>query len=264
MKYLKICLLALVVLSACSKYERILKSEDFGYKYRKAVDYYTEEDYLKASALFDNISTFYRATNKIDTINYFNAMCQYKIGDFMMAAHFFNQFADYYPNSQFLEDAEYMNAYCFYKSSPKPSLDQTYTIKAIELFQLFIRKFPSSKYVPEAKTNVVELHNKLIDKSFMNAKLYFDIEQYKASIIALNNSLSDYPDSKYRENILFLLVKSNFLLASNSVKAKKNERFQSAIDAYYSFIDEFPSSQYVNEVKKIYELSKNELLQSNN
>ncbi|MFW6275443.1 MAG: outer membrane protein assembly factor BamD, partial [bacterium] len=90
------------------------------------------------------------------------------------------------------------------------------------------------------------------------------LERYKASIIALNNSLQEYPNTKYREEIMYLILKSNFLLAKNSIQSKKKERFQNAIDAYYSFAEEYPSSKYLNEAESIYQRSNKYLSINNN
>jgi len=136
--------------------------------------------------------------------------------------------------------------------SPRPELDQTETQKAIEAFNLFIVKFPESKYKDRALNLIKELHEKLVEKSYLSAKLYYDLEDYKAAIISLNNSLMEYPESKYREEIQYLLFKSKYLLALNSVESKKTERFQEAVDEYYSFISEFPESRYKKEVQKLY------------
>ena len=89
-------------------------------------------------------------------------------------------------------------------------------------------------------------------KSYLNAKLYFDLGYYKSSIIALHNALSDFPDSKYREEMMLLIVKSNFYLAEKSIESKQKERYQNTLDEYYSFMTEFPKSKYATEAQKIY------------
>ena len=97
------------------------------------------------------------------------------------------------------------------------------------------------------------MKDKLVDKSYLTARLYYNLGQYKASIIALNNSLSDYPETKYREELMYLLLRSSFLLAENSISSKKKERFQSTLDEYYSFVGEFPESQYVRDAQRMYD-----------
>ncbi len=249
-------ILFLIAAYSCSKYEKLLKSDNYQLKYKQAMEYYKKDKVVKAAGLFESIMPIYRATNKIDTIRYYHAMCEYKQGEYILAGHYFEQLVKTYPNSKFAEKADYMNAYCYYMASPRPSLDQTNTRHAIEQFQLFITRHPNNEKVSKAKRYIVELRNKLIKKSYQNARLYFDLEEYKASIIALNNCLIDFPDTRYREEILFLILKSNYLLAANSVKKKKEQRFENTVDAFNSFIDEYPDSEHIKEANRYYEQSK--------
>jgi TolA-binding protein len=112
-----------------------------------------------------------------------------------------------------------------------------------------------SPKVQESRTLILEMNEKLVNKSYISARLYYDLSDYKASIIALRNSLNEYPDTKYREELMFLLLKSSYLLAENSVASKLKDRYQAAVDEYYSFISEFPKGKYVDDAKKMYEAS---------
>jgi outer membrane protein assembly factor BamD len=243
----------LVVASSCSGYEKLLKSSDYQLKYKKAFEYYHDEDYSKAMNLFEQLIPVFRGTQQADSVNFYHAMCNYQMGDYLLAGHHFKNFATVYGNSPFAEDAEFLNAYCHYKNSPRPSLDQESTYRAIEAFQLFMIQYPNSERVNEAAKLVTALQNKLVEKSYISAKLYFDLGDYKASIIALNNSLIEYPDTKFREEIKYLILKSHYLLAENSIESKKRERFQETLDEYYSFIAEFPESEHMKEVSNIYQ-----------
>jgi outer membrane protein assembly factor BamD len=89
---------------------------------------------------------------------------------------------------------------CFYKDSPSPKLDQEVTKKAIDSFQLFINMYPFSSKVEEANVLIDELNEKIVYKSYLSAKLYYDMQYYKASVIAIDNSLNDFPTTKYRED----------------------------------------------------------------
>lgn len=245
-------LLMLHILFSCSGYEKLLKSNDFNLKYKKAFEYYNKGDYTKASTLFDQIAPYYRGTSKADSVFFYQAMSTYKQNDFILAGEYFRKFVETYNKSQFIEDAYFYIGLCHYMESPRPELDQTETQKAIEAFNLFLVKFPNSTYKDRVRNLINELHEKLVEKSYLSAKLYYDLEDYKAAIISLNNSLMEYPESKYREEIQYLLVKSKYLLAVNSIESKKAERFQEAVDEYFSFISEFPESKYKKEVQKMY------------
>jgi outer membrane protein assembly factor BamD len=168
-----------------------------------------------------------------------------------MAGHYFRSFAKTFPFSKNAEEAEYLSAFCYYKDSPPFSLDQSYTMKAIEEMQVFINKHPNSTRLDEANKIIDKLRHKLEEKSYSSASLYFQIGDYKAAITALKNSLIDYPDSEYREDIMFLILKSSFLLADKSVFSKKHDRFVNTQKAYVAFEQAYPESEQIKEVIRI-------------
>ncbi len=257
-KLLPLIILVLVTASSC-KYEKLLKSRDYRLKYEKALEYYEKGDYVRADGLFEQIKPVLKGTKQADTVFFYSAYSNYHQGNYLLAAYYFDEFRKIYGNSKFVEEAEFMNAYCNYKLSPRPSLDQSNTYQAISLFALYMSRYPNSERVEECVQYVEELRNKLAEKSFISAKLYYDLGSYKSAIVALNNCLDDYPNSKFREEIMFLLLKSRFLLAENSVLEKQTERYQATVDEYYSFVGEFPESEHYKEVDNIFNQAQSNL-----
>ena len=243
------------VLVSCRGYEKLLKSSDYQLKYDKAFEYYNAEDYVRSATLFEQIVTVYRGTVKADTIQYYRAKAYYNQKDYTMAGHYFNELVKTYPNSLFADEAAYMNAYCYYKLSPRPELDQASTYAAINAFSLFIINYPKSPKLQECRSLILEMSEKLVNKSYLSARLYYDLGDYKASIIALRNSLNEFPDTKYREELMYLILKSSYLLAKNSVESKLKDRYQATVDEYYSFISEFPKGKFTGDAKEMYEAS---------
>ena len=253
----------LVVFSGCSGYEKLLKSSDYRLKFTKAMEYYENEEYVRAGTLFDQISTVYRGTTKADTVFYYQAKSYFNQRDYILSGHHFKNLAFNFPNSVYAEESDYMVAYCYYKLSPKPSLDQENSVQAINYFKLFMIKYPTSDRNDMAKLYIDEMRNKLVQKSYLSAILYYNLEDYRASIIALQNSLSEFPDTEHREELMFLLLRSNFLLAENSISARQVERYQDAVDEYYSFVGEFPESKYRQQADRIYDASLKEIPNEN-
>ncbi len=247
-----IILLALVATS-CGEYEKLLKSGDFELKKQKVYDYYDDGKYTKSIELLTQILPRYRATDEAEQLNWINAQAHYKIRDYMMAGTYYQNFADTYPGSNNAEEASYLSALCDYNMSPRPELDQAYTRKAIESFTIFMQRYPTSTRVEDCKAKVLELQEKLVEKSYLSARLYYDLKQYRAATVSLANSLKEYPDTKYREELMFLKLDALYLYAEMSIPARKVERFQTTLDEYYSFIEEFPQSKYSKDVKRIFD-----------
>lgn len=253
-----------IILSGCGEYEKLLKSSDYQKKFDSALTLYEEGEYVKAGTLFDQVSNIFRGTTKADTVKYYQAKSYYGQRDYMMAGHYFSELSVTYPNSNYVEESDFMTAYCFYKQSPRPELDQDNTFKTITALQMFMVKYPSSDKLNECQEIIVEMSDKLVEKSFISARLYYDLGYYKSAILALRNSLIEYPDTGYREELMFLILKSSYLLADNSIPSKQRERFQAALDEYYSFVGEFPESSHSREAKRIFETSNKFLASQNN
>ncbi len=257
----KIIILSLIssLFFSCTEYQKVLKSGDYNLKYKKAVEYYETEDYYRAQSLFDELVSIFKGTDKAEDILYYYADCHFQQKDYILGAYYFDNFANTFPYSDKTQKAAYTAAYCYYLNSPRASLDQSDTYKAISAMQLYINKYPESDYVDDANAIIEKLRSKLEKKSYENAKLYFKLGDYHASTISLKNSIKEFPDSKYREEVLYLIIKSSFLLSEMSISAKQGERYQNTISEYYVFIDEYPESAYLKEVEKMYTKSVNQI-----
>lgn len=255
----KILLLLLIVLStSCSKYQKLLKSTDYDLKYTKAMEYYQAEDYMRAATLLRELIGIYRGTEKSEEAHFAYANCLYGMKDYILGGHYYKLFVQNYPTSSKSEEAQFMAAYCSYKMSRNPRLDQTETYDALDGFQLFINLYPRSPRVAEATKLMDELRDKLVYKSYLSARLYFNLgnylgNNYQSAIISARNSLDDFPDTKYREELSFLILEARYIEAINSVEDKMEERLRETVDEYYSFINEFPKSQYLRRANKIFE-----------
>ena len=94
------------------------------------------------------------------------------------------------------------------KNSPDFYLDQSDTYTSIDEFQLFMNRYPESPLVDSCNALIKELRTKLELKSFEKSSLYFKMEKYRSAVIAFNSTLEQFPDTKYREQILFMIVKA--------------------------------------------------------
>ena len=257
MRYLFVVLL-FVAFTSCTQYQKLLKSTDYELKYSKAMEYYEKEDFTRASTLLYDLIGIYRGTEKSQQAHFIYANSLFRMKDYLLAGHYYKTFVQSYPTSSYLEESQFMVAYCYFKQSKNPRLDQTETIDALEAFQLFINLYPSSPRVIEATNLMDDLREKLVYKSYLSAKLYFNLgtymgNNYKSAIIAARNTLDEYPDTEYREELSFLILESKNIMAINSIEELKSERLRDAADEYYAFVNEFPTSQYLGKANQYFE-----------
>lgn len=237
----------------CNEFSKIQKSTDLNLKYTKAKEYYGTGDYVKSQMLFDELYAVMRNTEKGEDVLFYLAYSNYQLGDYILAGYQFRVFYRSYPLSTRAEECLYMSAYCHYLISPVYSLDQYDTYLAIEQFQYFVQMFPNSERVKECNKLIDVLHLKLQKKQFEIAKMYLNIYDYKAAISSFELLLHDYPDTKYREECMFLMIRAKYYLAINSVEAKKEQRIKDAALQYNLFAAEFPESEFTGDAKSLNE-----------
>lgn len=258
---LSVTIIALTIAGCKSQFEKIRLSNDVAKKYQEAMRLYGKKNYAKALILFEDLSQKYRGRAEAEELNYHYALTLFKIKDYTTARYQFKSFADTYPTSKYAEECRYMGAYCYYLDSPAPSLDQENTYKAIDALQLFINFYPKSERAADASKYIGLLRGKLEDKAYNNAKLYYDlggydISNYKAAVIALKNAQIDFPDIKYAEEMDFLIVKSQFAYAKNSLERRQEDRFNEAITYADEFIEAHPQSKLIADAKDLRKASE--------
>ena len=74
-------------------------------------------------------------------------------------------------------------------------------------------------------------------------------------MVTSQNALRDFPyaSNEMREKFAILILRSKYHLAMKSVEEKKEQRFRDAIDEFYSFVGDYPESQYMAEAVKMHE-----------
>ena len=219
-------------LTSCASYNQVLKTNDYEYKYEAAKQYYAEGQYNRASLMLSEVISVLKGT---------------------------------YPKGKYTAEARYNCGVSLYKTTPEPKLDQTATYEAVTEFQNFIENYPTHPLRAQAQDYIFQLQDKLVEKEYLSAKLYFDLGpyigngvngNYGACIITAENAIKDFPYTTRREDFSILILRAKFALAELSVESKKEDRFHQAIDEYYSFVTEYPESKYLSEAKKLFQKAK--------
>jgi outer membrane protein assembly factor BamD len=249
----------LLILGSCSPYQRLLKSDDVMLKKEKAIEYYEKGDYNRSLTLLNDIIPAFRGTAHAEKLNYYYAYAHYHQRDYIMAAHYFKTFTQGFPRSEHVEEFLFMSAYCKYLLSPRHSLDQTETQDAIRELQAFINRFPNSTRVEQSNELIDELRFKLEKKAFDSAMLYFNIRDYNAAVTSFNNVIRGFPDTEFREEALYHIIRSHFLFAENSIEARQLERYRNVVAAHARLVNRFPESRFKTEADRMLSVSMNKI-----
>ena len=251
--------LVLTMFSCQSAYDKLLMGTDVDLKLKTAFEFYEAEDYYKAQQLFEQVMPYKRGTPQIDTIYYYYSYTHYHLNNFILGSYYFKNFTQTFTSSPFTEEAYYMTAFANYQLSPNSKLDQTYTLEAIDGFQLFANRYPTSSKVPTCNLLIDEMRKKLEEKEVANAELYYKLGNYQSADKAFRNLLIDYPDSKDAEKIRYRIVQAAYKLAENTIEVKQEERYEKVIENANDFKKRHPESEYINEVEGFLKSSQTKL-----
>jgi len=227
----------------------VLKETDTKAKYEMAEKLYKEGDYKRAVRLFEQIAPKYIGKPQGERVMFFFADSYFKNGDYYLSGYQFERFIKSYPRSDKIQEAGFLGAKSYYMLSPRYSLDQTETDKALLKLQTFINNYSESEYFEEANTMARELTTKKEKKEIEIAKQFNKIGEFNlpiliSAITALDNFITDNPGSIYREEALYYRIESATRLALNSTEDKKQERLEDALESYNTLMRYFPETEF--------------------
>jgi len=243
---------SLFFLVSCNEYQKVLKNEDVKAKYELAEKYYEEGDFKRANRLFEQIVPKYIGKPQGERVMFFFANTYAKTNSHYLASYQFERFVKSYPNSDKLQEALFLEAKSYYELSPRYSLDQSDTDKALNKLQTYINTYPESEFFSEANTMAQELTVKKEKKEIEIAKQFDKIGEFNFPILvsavsSLDNFINENPGSTYREDAFYYRVKASTVLALNSTQFRMKDRLDEAMDAYNALMKSYPDTKYTKE-----------------
>jgi len=224
-----------------------------------AESYFLQKKYSNAQQLFESVMPFVKGTPRYEELYLKFANSYYFDKDYENAENLFKTFVEYFPNSPRTEEVDYLRAYTYFKRSPKAELDQTTTVRTIQLMQQFIDGHPTSTKVKDATEVIDASRAKLELKDYKTATLYSDLALFRAAAISYGLLSDGYPDSKNADQYKLLTLKAYYQFAENSFIDKQKERFDKVVAEYNDFVDRYSDSPLLVEAKKIKKQTDNYL-----
>jgi outer membrane protein assembly factor BamD len=228
------------ILFACKSTDNF-DTRDAESVFKKAVEYYENENYLEARNLFEMIKLQYSATEWADDAQYYLGEIAFKRKEYILAAFSYNQLRRSYPGSIYSKISLYKTALSFYELSPKFDRDQEYTKKAIQAFQEYQYIYPDDSLYNEAGNKINELRNKLAYRDFFTAGLYRKLDSPHSALIYYNTVIKNYNDTEYYEPSF--LGKIEVL-----IEMEKYDEAKSTIQAYKK---NFTNGKFLKEISEL-------------
>lgn len=264
--FLILSIASVLLLAGCGEYSRVQKTQDYEYKYEVAKALYLEGKYTRSGQLLGDVLAILKGTAYGEECLYLLAMCAYNSGDYESASAYFKKYYQSYPRGVYVQHARYYSGLSLYKQTPDPRLDQSYTNEAISELQQFLDLYPTTQLKDQTQEMIYLLQDKLVEKEYLAAKLYYDLGNYRGNIgqqgasnyesciVTAQNALKDYPfaTAERREELAIMILRARYHLALLSIEEKRVERFRNVIDEYYAFENDYPESKYLQEARDVF------------
>lgn len=252
------CLSVAILLPACGEYYQVQKSADLNVRYSYAKKCYNEKKYGRVIALMEDIVSSFAGTEEGAQALFILADAYYQDKRYADAAASFEQYYKRYPKGDQSETARYLCGKSYVELSPDPKLDQKATMDAIRELQTYLDYYPNGQHNKEVQDLLFELQDKLAYKEYLAAKLYYNLglymgNNYKSAVVTARATLKDYPYTKHREELEFLILEAKYQEALNSVVDKTQSRYREVLDQYYAYVNAYPEGKYLKQAMKIYD-----------
>jgi len=201
---------------------------------------FEKKKFLDAKNQFRIITLSYSGSADAAEAQYYLAECHYGLKEYILAGSEYERLLKVYPNSDFVDDAKLKLGMCYFKLSPKFSLDQDYTNKAIREFQEFLEEYHSSTLVPSAQQKLNECREKLAHKVYAAADQYYKMGYWDSAVIYFNMVLDGYYDSRFSPQAQYLIGECY----------RKMTRTAEARDAFQKVIEKYPRHDLASRARK--------------
>lgn len=246
-------LAATLLLAGCGGGKEIqqLSYED---RFQQAVKLYEDEEYLDAINEFTVITLQNQGSGFAADAQYYIGECRFKRGEYLLAAFEYQVLRRNYPASPRNAQAQYKVGLCYYNLSPKSSLDQQYTRKAIDELQAYVEYYPADSLVHDADGKITELTERLAGKQYDSATLYVKMDYYRAAMVSFDEVIEKYHDT-------------NFAPLAHKGKVEllmSHKHYREALAEITRFLAKYPNSVLQGQMNDLRKLSQQEIDSGNN
>jgi outer membrane protein assembly factor BamD len=187
---------------SCSKREKVLTDQEL---YNRAMDYMGREKYLRAGEFLDRMEEEYPESSLMAKARLNRADIHFRLTEFDEARAEYERFLNLHPVHAQADLARFRVAMTYFEQILSLDRDQTSTIRALEALERFIKEYPKSPFIPEAREKVSICRLRLAEQDLYVARFYIKTGSYQAARGRLQKIWRLYPEIPWRDEVLYLL-----------------------------------------------------------
>lgn len=241
MKYAKLFFLLslLTALFISCAHQKIKSNATLDERMEYGMKLFEKGKYFDAKTQFRVITLSHSGNMDAAKAQFYLGECHYNMKEYIIAASEYERLIKVYPGSEWVDDAKHKLGLSYFKLSPKYSLDQEYTLKAISEFQEFLEDYPDSPLTEEVEKDLVAARNKLARKVYESAEIYRKMTYYNSAVIYFNKVLEDYYDTSFAPKALFWIGECE----------RRLNNYDDALEAFDDFLKKYPDHEWVERAR---------------
>lgn len=204
--------LAIALLAACSSApistdpsQRLAMCKE---RYEKAEAKFKDGKYGRVKEPLEEILTLCAGTGYMEQAQFLLAESHFNLEEWIEARGEYASFVLNFPGSPFIETAEFRKAISSFNMEFHVARDETNTNVAMKDFERYISNYPESPLIDSVNYFRGLLTERLAEREYQTALLYYKMDHPQASVIYLKEFLDVYPFSKRRAEAFFLIALS--------------------------------------------------------
>lgn len=177
-------------------------------RYEKAEELFKAGKYGRTTDRLEEILSTCAGTGYMEQAQFLMAESYFNQEDWIEARGEYGSFILNFPGSPFIETAEFRKAISSFNMEFLVSRDEANTTIAMKDFERYLSNHPDTPLRDSVNYYYALLVDRLAEKEFQTARLYWRMDKYQAAVIYFKEFLETYPSAKRREEALIMLARS--------------------------------------------------------
>jgi len=200
--------LLLLVVSGCGARQEnlsLLPPDDL---YARAVDAYEARRFERAIDMLELFVAQHLGDPRAPEARMMLGQAHVERREFATAATHFQRLATDFPTHPRALEARFLTCDAYYRLSPRPALDQQYTLSSLIHCESVAENYPGTEEGERARALVVEMTDRLAQKAYETGMFYFRRRAFDSAVVYFEEVVARYPQTSVAPAALGQLVET--------------------------------------------------------
>lgn len=192
------------------------KEKSAGQLYREGDALLGEGEWKKAAEKFEEVDKNYPYSPEARRAIVMSAYANWKQGDHPKAVSAARRYLTLHPGTDEAPLAQHIIASSYFERINSPDRDQSDTEKALDELEILVRRYPDSRYAPQARNRIKIARDLLAAKEMQVGRYYLEEGNYIAAINRFRTVVEKYQRTKHVKEALSRLTEAYMALGIRS------------------------------------------------